>query len=307
MNLQQLRYVVAVERTGSITQAARDLYMGQPNLSKAIKELESEIGITIFKRTAKGVEPTRPGLDFLRYAATILAQFDELQSLYQPQAAGNVFKLRVSVPRASYISAAFARFMGEHTDGQLDVRYRETSSMGVVHDVSSGASTIGVLRYQNIYDEYFRGLLRENGLQGELLYEFDMVLLMSRHHPLAGLGEIPYHLLDGYIEIAHGDYQAPPLAFSKIQRDAIMNSGSKRIYVYDRGSQFDLLEQVPGAYMWVSPLPFDVLAQHQLVQKLCTAAAPSRDLIICRDKAMLSPAEQHLVETLHAAAQQQLR
>ena len=79
MNTQHMKYVVEVEKTGSITKAAHNLYMGQPNLSKAIKELENELGIAIFRRTAKGVEPTRKGAEFLTYAKTILAQIDELE------------------------------------------------------------------------------------------------------------------------------------------------------------------------------------------------------------------------------------
>ena len=80
MNLQQLRYAVEVEKTSSITQAAKNLYMGQPNLSKSIKELEQDLGITIFTRNAKGVEPTSMGLQFLRYAHEILDKVDELSS-----------------------------------------------------------------------------------------------------------------------------------------------------------------------------------------------------------------------------------
>ena len=84
MNFSHIKYVVEVENTGSITKAANNLYMGQPNLSKAIKELEAEIGITIFKRTAKGVEPTKKGAEFLKYAKTILSQINELESLTKP-------------------------------------------------------------------------------------------------------------------------------------------------------------------------------------------------------------------------------
>ena len=84
MNLQQLKYVVEVEKEKSITAAAKKLYIGQPNLSKSIKELELEIGATIFNRTGKGVELTNAGIQFLRYAKSILAQFEELQSLFHP-------------------------------------------------------------------------------------------------------------------------------------------------------------------------------------------------------------------------------
>ena len=84
MNLTYLKYVVEVARVRSITKAAQNLYMGQPNLSKAIRELERELGITIFRRTSKGVIPTPQGEEFLGYAQGILSQLDELESLYNP-------------------------------------------------------------------------------------------------------------------------------------------------------------------------------------------------------------------------------
>ena len=83
MNLQQLRYAVEVERTGSITQAAENLFMGQPNLSKAIRELEREVGIEIFLRTPRGMELTEKGRVFLGYAKQILAQVRQMEELGQ--------------------------------------------------------------------------------------------------------------------------------------------------------------------------------------------------------------------------------
>ena len=81
MNLQHLKYAVEVEKTGSITQAAENLYMGQPNLSKAIKELEGTLGVILFKRTSKGVLPTAQGKEFLRYAKSILDQVERMEAL----------------------------------------------------------------------------------------------------------------------------------------------------------------------------------------------------------------------------------
>ena len=81
MNTQHLKYAVEVERTGSITQAADNLYMAQPNLSKAIKELEDTLGISIFRRTSKGVVPTEKGAEFLVYAKRILTQLEKVEAL----------------------------------------------------------------------------------------------------------------------------------------------------------------------------------------------------------------------------------
>ena len=103
MNLTHLRYMVEVERLGSITKAASALYMGQPNLSKAIKEMEREVGIPIFKRSAKGVVATEKGKQFLQYAKAILVQMDKMESLYKDNGE-NAVNFSLLLPRASYIT-----------------------------------------------------------------------------------------------------------------------------------------------------------------------------------------------------------
>ena len=103
MNTVLLQYVVEVEKTGSITQAAANLYMEQPNLSKAIKTLEESLGAPIFKRTSKGVVPTARGRIFLEHARSVLVQIDEMEHLYKTDQ-GNGVEFSLSMPRASYLS-----------------------------------------------------------------------------------------------------------------------------------------------------------------------------------------------------------
>ena len=110
MNTVALRYALEVNRTHSITKAAQNLYMGQPNLSRAIRELEKDLGITLFERTTKGVAPTEKGRLFLEKAETILSQLDELEKQYRFDAADSVH-LSVAVPRVTYASYAFTRFL----------------------------------------------------------------------------------------------------------------------------------------------------------------------------------------------------
>lgn len=303
MNLSHLRYIVEVEKTRSITKAAQNLYMGQPNLSKAIKELENELNITLFRRTAKGVEPTQKGAEFLGYAKTILSQVDELESLYKPHGSP-VLQLNVSVPRASYISAAFAAFMNEQKqDTHMQVRYRETSAISAVNDVSSGESDVGIIRFQTIYEPYFLGLIKNNWLQCEVLREFRNCLVMSEQHPLAGMEEVPYHMLDGYTEIIHGDFQVPSLSLAEVKKSAEFRAANKKIYVFDRGSQLDLLERVTDTFMWVSPLPQSILDQHHLVQRESVPQGSlTHDVLIYPVDTVPSPCCQAFIDFLKGMA-----
>lgn len=283
MNLQHLRYALEVEKTGSISRAAQNLYMGQPNLSKALKELENEIGITIFNRTAKGVETTETGEQFLAYAGTILSQIDELESLYKPNQR-NEFQFRISVPRATYISAAFADFLNQLPRGRpLNVHFKETSSMGAINDVATGEAQFGIVRYPSAYEPYFLNHLKSLSMTWELLWEFRMCLVMSEDHPLADAREIPYHLLDGYTEIAHGDDQIPSLNPAQFGQHEKMKGSKRKICIYERGSQYNLLTRLKGSYMWVSPIPFSILKENRLVMKECSSLmTPTRDIIVRR-------------------------
>lgn len=291
MNLLHLRYVVEVEKTGSITKAAKNLFMGQPNLSKAIKELESEIGISIFRRTAQGVEPTAMGAQFLTYAKTILSQIDELESLYKPQKESE-FRFEISVPRATYLSVAFAQFINEAPkDKPMIINFRESASIEAINQVANSESQLGIIRYQDIHEQYFLQFIKNMRLSFEPLWNFRMCLLMDRDHPLALAGDIPYHLLDGFIEIVHGDIEVPSLSMSEINRCAKMKSHKKKISIFDRGSQFNLLKGIKGSYMWVSPVPYQILSENGLVLKECSMAARSKDVVIYKSDHIITEQE----------------
>ena len=177
-NIQHLRYAVEVAKTGSISRAAENLFMGQPHLSKAIRELEEDMNITIFRRTPKGVEPTEQGEQFLEYARRILEQVDELESLYKPS---GVKKFSLSLPRASYAAFAFSEFAAALDDAEgLDVKYRETNSTQVLKNVGDGVSNLGILRCQREHEKYFLAALEERSLKYEPVWEFEYLALMSR-------------------------------------------------------------------------------------------------------------------------------
>ena len=110
MNIQHLKYVIEVERTGSITQAAENLFMNQPNLSKVIRELEDEMGFTIFKRSSRGIELTARGATFLDYAKQVVSLIDEMAALNKPHDSSQQ-RLSLAVPADGCIAEAFIRFM----------------------------------------------------------------------------------------------------------------------------------------------------------------------------------------------------
>lgn len=280
-NVQQLRYAVEVERTGSITKAAENLYMGQPQLSKAIRQLEDQLGISIFRRTSRGVLPTSKGREFLSGARRILSQLDELEAAYRPAPDGRV-TFDVAVPRASYASAAFADFASEVSgSGMLALDYRETDSVRAIENVTDGVNDIAVARYSEDYENSFLSSLAERDLRHEELLRFRRVALMSERHPLAKQPSVSAAELENYIEVVHGDLYVPALPVSRSSEAA--RAAHRRITVYERGSQYELLGRVESAYMWASPSPAGTLERFSLVQKPCSEPLPLWiDVLICR-------------------------
>ena len=135
MNILHMKYAVEVANTRSISKAAENLYTSQPNLSRAIKTLENELKIKIFKRSSKGIEVTIDGEEFLLYAKMALAQVKKIETIYENR---NEKKLRlsVSVPRASYFSYAFAEFSKNlNQNSPAEIVYKETNSMRTILNV----------------------------------------------------------------------------------------------------------------------------------------------------------------------------
>jgi len=272
VNLLHLKYAVEVEKTKSITKAAENLFMGQPNLSRAIKELEETLGIVIFNRTSKGIIPSEQGKEFLNYAKNILQQVDEMESLYNtPQAENQVFS--ISIPRASYITHAFSKVVAslELSKG-IEFNFDETNNMQVINNMIQSNYNLGIIRYQVDNEKYFENLLKKKNIQSKIIWEFEFNLLMSAEHPLATKSNLTYEDVSNYIEIAHGDNNIPSLPLSDVTKMHLTDACEKRVFVYERGSQFDLLCDVPTTYMWVSPIPSELVRRHSLVQRKCREA-----------------------------------
>lgn len=265
-----LKYAVEVAETGSINKAAEKLYIGQPNLSRAIKELESSLGVAVFERCPKGMIPTAEGETFLKYAKTILKQVDEVEGMFKN---GNIQKKRfsLSAPRASYVADALARFSKSLTgECEIEVLYKETNSARTLKNVQQEDYKLGIIRYAEDYDTHYKCVMDDKDLEYEVITTFSYVLLMSKNSKLAKKQDISFSDLHDYIEIAHADPFVPSLTAAKVKKDELPDDIKKRIFVFERASQFELLTQNPDTFMWVSPIPETLLNRYGLVQKKCS-------------------------------------
>ncbi|MDE5947166.1 MAG: LysR family transcriptional regulator [Oscillospiraceae bacterium] len=276
MNTLYFKYAVEVERTHSITRAASNLYMAQPNLSKAIKELEDTLGITIFERTPKGVIPTLKGKEFLEYAKKILIQMEKMESLKLSK--NRVCQsFNVAVPGSCYISSCISEFISELDVSQdIDINVERMNSVDMINSVSDGKYNLGIIHYPLEYENYFTDFLKDKNLKSEVIWTFEHLLLMSRNNPVSEKEKISEQDIENLIEIMHDDIYVP-----YINGITKKNISSKRIVIHEKISQFEILCNIPQSFMWASPVPEYILEHYNLIHRKCShLSSKCRDMII---------------------------
>lgn len=195
MTLQQIRYCLTISETGSMNRAAENLYVTQPALTGAIRELEAELGITIFNRTNRGVTLTNEGRRFLHYARQIYQQYELMEQEYlRPKK--RVFG--VSTQHYSFVTKAFVETARQFDASRFEYAIRETRTIDVIHDVTQGRSAIGVLFRSRHNRTVLNKLLSENRLEFHPLIHCSAYVYLWKGHPLAGRESISMEELCNY-------------------------------------------------------------------------------------------------------------
>lgn len=204
MTLQQLRYVITISETGSLNKAAELLYVAQPSLTGAVKELEKELGITIFHRSGRGVSLTNEGLEFITYARQVYYQYETLMGKYG-KAGKRRKKFGVSAQHYSFAVKSFVETVKQYDAEKYDFAIRETTTKDVIDDVITSKSEIGILYLSDFNRKAIEKILKRNELEFHSLTECDAYVYMWKGHPLAGKKSV------GFCELA--DY--PCLSFEQ--------------------------------------------------------------------------------------------
>ena len=243
MTLQQLKYLVTVADCGNITEAAERLFISQPSLSLAIHNLETEMGVTAFSRTNKGVRITREGEELLSYARQLLEQADIMQEHFgkitdrQP-------KFSVSCQHYSFAVNAFVELVKQFDADSYDFILRETQTGEIIEDVAQGLSEIGVIYLSEHNEEFLTKLIRRNGLVFTELYKADPHVFISSAHPLAAKDIIELKDLKEYPYLTYEQGNHNSFYFSEEFLSTL--DMPKNIQVRDRASLFNLVIGLNG-------------------------------------------------------------
>ena len=243
MTLQQIKYIVTGAETGNITEAAKRLFISQPSLTNAVRELENEMQVTIFNRTNKGVVVTNEGDVFLSYARQILEQVGLLEEKYL-----NVKERRprfsVSCQHYSFAVNAFVDVIKTFDADQYDFTLRETQTYEIIEDVSKLRSEIGILYVSSKNEEIIGKLLKQNDLEFQELFVAKPHVFIYSKHPLAERESIALEELEDYpyLSFEQGEYNS--FYFSEEILSTLDHR--KNIKVRDRATLFNLVIGLNG-------------------------------------------------------------
>ena len=243
MTLQQLKYVVTVAETGTITEAANRLYISQPSLTNAIRELEKEMKITIFLRTNKGIILSKEGEDFLGYARQVLEQAAILEDKYKGTSGGKK-NFCVSTQHYSFAVNAFVDLIKEYGQNEYDFSLRETQTYEIIEDVAHLRSEVGILYLNHDNETILRKVIREHDLNFTLLFTAKPHVFVSTSSPLAQKAALTLEDLKPYPRLSYEQGEHNSFYFSE---EILSTLDSKKdIQVRDRATLFNLLIGLDG-------------------------------------------------------------
>ncbi|MCI7397948.1 MAG: LysR family transcriptional regulator [Spirochaetia bacterium] len=240
MTIQQLKYIIGVSETGSINKAAEILYVSQPSLTAAIKDVENEFNITIFNRSSKGITLTSEGKEFIQYGRQIYAQYDNLLERFGDAGKSKRKKhFAVSTQHYSFAVKSFVEMVKKFDTTEYEFAINETRTLAIIEDVSTGRSEIGILFLSDFNRKAMTKLFNSNDLVFEKLITCDAYVYLWKKHPLAKEKSISFEQLKDYPCLSFD--QNASSAFYYAEEILTENEYPKMIKTTDRATNLNLM------------------------------------------------------------------
>ncbi len=243
MTLQQMKYIIEIVRCGSITEAAKQLFISQPSLSNAVKDIEKETGIEIFLRSAKGIVLTEDGSEFLSYARQVVEQAELMEQRYLNKKPSKKI-CSVSTQHYAFAVNAFVNIISQLNTDEYEFTLRETRTYEIIEDVKNFRSELGILYLSDFNEKVISKLLKEDHLVFAPLFTAEPHVFISSCHPLAKNEYITLEELEDYpcLAFEQGEYNS--FYFSEEILSTVPHK--KMIHVSDRATLFNLLIGLNG-------------------------------------------------------------
>ena len=243
MTLIQVHYLIVIAETNSLNKAAEQLYVSQPSLTSAIKELEKELGVTLLYRSGRGVTLTNDGVEFLLYAKQLYSQYEAVLEKYGMGGAHKK-KFGVSTQHYSFAVKAFVDMAKEFDMSRYEFAVRETRTAEVIRDVSTMKSEIGILYLCDFNRKSMEKLLKSASLEFHHLIECQAYVYIWKNHPLAKEKTIRFEQLNGYPCLSFE--QGENSSFYFAEEILSTNEYSQVIKANDRATMLNLMVGLNG-------------------------------------------------------------
>lgn len=295
VTLQQLRYCIVVAEKGSISEAAKTLFVTQPSVTSAIHELEIEFKITIFNRTNRGMILSQEGVEFLSYARQVVEQAKLMEEAYLKKEEKKK-RFQISAQHYSFVAEAFANLIQECGLEDYELTLRETKTSNIIDDVKQLRSEIGVLYLTEYNEKVLNRYLKENQLKFQELFLAKPHIFVGENHPLAKKEKIQLQELEEYPYLSYEQGEDNSFYFAE---EMLSNVPKKKsIRVSDRATIFSLMIRLNGYTVSTGILGDDMKASN-IIAKPVDSKQVVRVGIITHKKAVLSEIAKKYLEKLY--------
>ncbi len=296
MRIQQLKYIIKIVETGSMNEASKHLFVTQPSLSNAVRELEEEMGIKIFTRSTRGITLTSDGVEFLSYARQIVEQTELLEERYKYNREKKEL-FAVSAQHYAFVVESFASILRENDMRNYELILRETRTHEVIDDVRDFRSEIGVLYLNDFNRDVLTKLFLDNNLEFTPLFQAVPHVFISKHHPLASKTSVTIEEMAAFPYLSYEQGGRNSFYFS----EEILSTSrhDKSIVVSDRATLFNLLIGLDGYTISTGILNSD-LNGDDIVSVPLQVDEKIEIGYICHKKGLLSELGQRFLKELKA-------
>ena len=250
MNMQLMQYALEIERCGSINKAAKNLYISQPALSRAIRDLEKEIGIVIFSRTPAGVRTTHQGREFLTRARKLNEQYISLQERYYDKRKTDILNLTVASVRYTATGRAFINLYNRHRDFEYqNICLSEENTEEVVQHVYDGLYSLGIILVSSDRRDYWKLKADQYNLKWISLGTDRSYIQVDKHHPLANRDSVCLEELLNYPHATMAQNDVSSIFSCSTVRGYDFTTVKRRIVVNDKAMMYEVLARTDAYYI----------------------------------------------------------
>lgn len=271
LNLNSLRYIVEVAKSGSISKTSEQFYISQPHLSNTIRSVEKDLGVELFTRSSKGMTLTPTGAKFVERATHILCELNSLETDFA-NSSENSMKYSISFTRSYYLMSYAVDFIKQYANlTNLQLELKETNSFQVLQDVNNNTADWGVLSFSAFQKDYFLHQIQMHRLKYSLISHTESYLIMSKKNPLAKESVVRRSMLKDQILVFYGDNESPqaPYLDTLDNPELYQDICQRQIRVYDRGTVISILRDCPNTYFVLSSPHIPVHSQPGLIMRKC--------------------------------------